>query len=422
MLAPLGDLTESMFKRNLDMKDFGTIVQRPRRRARPLRRLPVRAARRLLPDDGAGQLGQRRSLMAPTRVAIAGSSGSIGTPDARRRAGRGADRYEVVGARRRVVGRRADRAGQGVPPAVVVAVADPARRAEVAAALPFAHGGRRPRRPRRGGRRRGQRRRRLRRPARSRSPRCAAGKRLALANKESLIAAGPGRAAAAGDARAPSWCPSTASTARCTSACARRRTPDREVARLAAHRQRRAVPRPIGRRPGRRHASSQALAHPTWSMGPKITIDSSTLMNKGLEVIEAHELFGTPYDADRRRRPPAVGRPLDGRVHRRLDDRPAQHARHAPADRLRPRLSRPHRQRRSGASTGPRWAGSTSSRPTSTTFRCLDLAYEAGRAGGTAPGVAQRGQRGGGRGVPRRARSAGIRSLTCAMPCWSGMI
>ena len=40
----------------------------------------------------------------------------------------------------------------------------------------------------------------------------------------------------------------------------------------------------------------EALAHPTWSMGPKITIDSSTLMNKGLEVIEAHELFGVPYD------------------------------------------------------------------------------------------------------------------------------
>ena len=40
----------------------------------------------------------------------------------------------------------------------------------------------------------------------------------------------------------------------------------------------------------------QALAHPTWSMGPKITIDSSTLMNKGLEVIEAHELFGVAYD------------------------------------------------------------------------------------------------------------------------------
>ena len=40
----------------------------------------------------------------------------------------------------------------------------------------------------------------------------------------------------------------------------------------------------------------QALDHPTWTMGPKVTIDSSTLMNKGLEVIEAHELFGIDYD------------------------------------------------------------------------------------------------------------------------------
>jgi len=40
----------------------------------------------------------------------------------------------------------------------------------------------------------------------------------------------------------------------------------------------------------------QALAHPTWEMGGKITIDSATLMNKGLEVMEAHHLFGTPYD------------------------------------------------------------------------------------------------------------------------------
>jgi 1-deoxy-D-xylulose-5-phosphate reductoisomerase len=40
----------------------------------------------------------------------------------------------------------------------------------------------------------------------------------------------------------------------------------------------------------------QALRHPTWAMGGKITIDSATLMNKGLEVIEAHWLFGTPYD------------------------------------------------------------------------------------------------------------------------------
>ena len=41
---------------------------------------------------------------------------------------------------------------------------------------------------------------------------------------------------------------------------------------------------------------TEALAHPTWKMGPKITVDSSTLMNKGLEVLEAHELFGLSYD------------------------------------------------------------------------------------------------------------------------------
>ena len=40
----------------------------------------------------------------------------------------------------------------------------------------------------------------------------------------------------------------------------------------------------------------EALAHPTWSMGPKITVDSATLANKGLEVLEAHFLFGLPYD------------------------------------------------------------------------------------------------------------------------------
>jgi 1-deoxy-D-xylulose-5-phosphate reductoisomerase len=41
---------------------------------------------------------------------------------------------------------------------------------------------------------------------------------------------------------------------------------------------------------------TEALAHPTWEMGGKITIDSATLMNKGLEVMEAHHLFGVPYE------------------------------------------------------------------------------------------------------------------------------
>jgi len=43
-------------------------------------------------------------------------------------------------------------------------------------------------------------------------------------------------------------------------------------------------------------SASQALAHPTWSMGKKISVDSATLMNKGFEVIEAHHLFGIPYE------------------------------------------------------------------------------------------------------------------------------
>ena len=51
-----------------------------------------------------------------------------------------------------------------------------------------------------------------------------------------------------------------------------------------------------------------ALAHPTWEMGGKITIDSATLMNKGLELIEAHHLFGDALRAHRRRRAPAVDR------------------------------------------------------------------------------------------------------------------
>src|SRR5205085_764292 len=41
---------------------------------------------------------------------------------------------------------------------------------------------------------------------------------------------------------------------------------------------------------------AEALAHPTWNMGPVVTINSATLVNKGLEVIEAHELFGISYD------------------------------------------------------------------------------------------------------------------------------
>ena len=211
-----------------------------------------------------------------------------------------------------------------------------------------------------------------------------AGKRLALANKESLIAAGPvvqPLRATPGAELVP------VDTEHCAvHQCLRSsHRPGREVARIAAHGERRAVPRPHAPTIWRDVDVDEALAHPTWQMGPKITIDSCTLMNKGLEVIEAHELFGVAYDAiEVVVHPQSIVHSMveftDG-----VDDRPAQPARHAAADRLRPWPTRTASARRSAASTGRSSAGSTSSRPTSTTFRCLALAYEAGRAGGTAP-------------------------------------
>ena len=130
----------------------------------------------------------------------------------------------------------------------------------------------------------------------------------------------------------------------------------------------------------------EALAHPTWAMGPKITVDSSTLMNKGLEVIEAHELFGvgptTDIDVVGA---PAVDRALDGRVHRRRHHRPALDARHAPAHRLRPGVSRPDRHPVRADRLGRRCVRLDFEPPDREAFRCLGLAYAAGRAGGTAP-------------------------------------
>jgi 1-deoxy-D-xylulose-5-phosphate reductoisomerase len=77
----------------------------------------------------------------------------------------------------------------------------------------------------------------------------------------------------------------------------------------------------------------QALAHPNWDMGAKISIDSATMMNKGLELIEAHLLFGLPPEQIEIVVHPAVGDPFDGRLSRRLGAGPARHARHAGADR-----------------------------------------------------------------------------------------
>ncbi len=129
---------------------------------------------------------------------------------------------------------------------------------------------------------------------------------------------------------------------------------------------------------------ADALAHPTWSMGPKITIDSSTLMNKGLEVIEAHELFGVDYD-----RIDIVVHP-QSIVHSMVELRDGSTL---------AQLSEPDMRLPIGYALG--WPDRAAtpfgaldwSRPQNlgfeppdrSVFRCIDLAYAAGRHGGSAP-------------------------------------
>jgi 1-deoxy-D-xylulose-5-phosphate reductoisomerase len=117
-----------------------------------------------------------------------------------------------------------------------------------------------------------------------------AGRRLALANKESLIAGGPLVAAMA----KPGQIVPVDSEHSALAQCLRSGRSD-EVRRLV-------LTASGGPFRGRRRAEltqvtvQQALAHPTWAMGPLVTVNSATLMNKGLELIEAHLLFGVPYD------------------------------------------------------------------------------------------------------------------------------
>ena len=132
--------------------------------------------------------------------------------------------------------------------------------------------------------------------------------------------------------------------------------------------------------------AAEALAHPTWNMGAKITIDSSTLMNKGLEVIEAHHLFAMPYD-----RISVVVQPqsaihsmvefADGSVKAHLgttDMRiPIQYA-----------LSYHERWDAPVAPLDFTQLGSLEfAAPDTDTFRCLALARAAGERGGTLPCV-----------------------------------
>jgi 1-deoxy-D-xylulose-5-phosphate reductoisomerase len=127
-----------------------------------------------------------------------------------------------------------------------------------------------------------------------------------------------------------------------------------------------------------------ALAHPTWTMGPKITVDSSTLMNKGLEVIEAHELFGVDYDQiEIVVHPQSV---IHSMVELRDGSTVAQLA--SPDMRLCIGYALCWPDRAATPFGALDWSSPrtlTFEPPDRVVFRCIDLAYSAGRRGGSAP-------------------------------------
>jgi 1-deoxy-D-xylulose-5-phosphate reductoisomerase len=207
-----------------------------------------------------------------------------------------------------------------------------------------------------------------------------AGKRLALANKESLIAGGPVVNAARTRGGGEIVPVDSEHSALYQALRAGRHD---EVARLL-------LTASGGPFRGRTRAEldhvtvEDALKHPTWDMGAKITIDSSTLMNKGLEVIEAHELFGFDYDhVDVVVHPQSVVHGMvefrDGAVIAQLsmpDMRlPIGLALGAPD-----RLDEPF-----GPIDWTTLGSLTFETPDLDAFPALGLAYRAGRAGGGAP-------------------------------------
>ena len=209
-----------------------------------------------------------------------------------------------------------------------------------------------------------------------------AGKRLALANKESLIAAGPvvqPLRSIAGAELVPVDSEHCA-VHQCLRSSAR---PVAELSRIVLT----ASGGPFRGRTSAELANvgvEQALNHPTWKMGPKITIDSSTLMNKGLEVIEAHELFGTPYDQiDVVVHPQSVIHSMveftDGATIAQLS-MPDMRLAIGYALAYPNRIATPF-----GRIDWTALARLDFEAPDVATFRCLTLAYAAGRVGGSAP-------------------------------------
>jgi len=130
---------------------------------------------------------------------------------------------------------------------------------------------------------------------------------------------------------------------------------------------------------------ADALAHPTWDMGPRISVDSATLMNKAFEVIEAHYLFGVPYDAiDVVVHPQSIVHSLveftDGSVKAQLGDPDMRHP-------IQYAITGPTRAPAPPTGFDLTRLDLTFEMPDTATFPCLELGYEAGRRGGVAPAV-----------------------------------
>lgn len=208
-----------------------------------------------------------------------------------------------------------------------------------------------------------------------------AGRRVALANKESCVAGGPlvARRLAEGGQIVPVDS-EHASTHMCV-AGEHTATVERLVLTASG-----GPFRGRSRAELSRVTPEDALRHPTWEMGAKITVDSATLMNKGLEVLEANVLFG--LDLDRIEvvcHPQSVVHCLVG-----FRDGSWKGALGPPDMRVPIAYALGHPDRPGWGAEAVDWASmrDLTFEPVDTeTFRCLPLAYEAGRAGGTAPAV-----------------------------------
>ena len=208
-----------------------------------------------------------------------------------------------------------------------------------------------------------------------------AGRRLGLANKESLIAAGPvvKRAWATPGAELIPVDSEHCAIHQCLRANDNRERVEQIVLTASG-----GPFRGLSQAELRCVGIDDALAHPTWSMGPKITVDSSTLMNKGLEVIEAHELFDIGYDRiDVVVHPQSIVHSMvtysDGATIAQLS---------LPDMRMCIGYALAFPDRFPTAFGAIDWSEITHlefEAPDRDAFGCLELAFEAGRAGETAP-------------------------------------